>query len=366
RGYFYGNPLLTSLTGIENIDAQTIDSLSIIGNSSLSTCDVQSICDYLASPNGSINIYGNASGCNNPAEVASNCGTTMPCLPYGNYYFLTQSEIDNFQANFPGCNDLKGNVQIKGNDITSLEGLSQLTSVEGNLNIYDNPYLTNLSGLNTLSTIGSSLNIFQNSMLTNLEGLNSLNSIGLKLYIDKNNSLTSLSGLDNLQSILGSLYIGTWNNDTSNPILADISALANIDGDSIGYLFISGNYSLSECAIKSICEYLAINYYADIWMNGEGCNNQEEVEQACLVSVENIFEEKTILLFPNPANKTVTIAYKNGLTISEVTIYNQTGQKVYRGIPENNTLDISKLQPGMYVVEVATKEGNLRKKLIIQ
>jgi predicted outer membrane repeat protein len=71
-------------------------------------------------------------------------------------------------------------------------------------------------------------------------------------------------------------------------------------------------------------------------------------------------------VYPNPANQSVTITSKNGILIENVTIYTQTGQKVYRGIPENNTLDISKLQPGMYVIEVATKVGNARKKVIVQ
>jgi hypothetical protein len=34
---------------------------------------VQSICDYLASPNGNVEIYYNAPGCNSPEEVDSAC-----------------------------------------------------------------------------------------------------------------------------------------------------------------------------------------------------------------------------------------------------------------------------------------------------
>jgi hypothetical protein len=74
-GHFIGegNPLLTSLAGLDNIDAGSITGLGIWGNSTLSTCEVQSICDYLTSPNGSINIYGNGPGCSNRQQVEAAC-----------------------------------------------------------------------------------------------------------------------------------------------------------------------------------------------------------------------------------------------------------------------------------------------------
>ena len=74
-GHFYGegNPSLTSLAGLDNIDAGSINGLGIWGNSTLSTCEVQSICDYLSSPNGSINILGNGPGCSNRQQVEAAC-----------------------------------------------------------------------------------------------------------------------------------------------------------------------------------------------------------------------------------------------------------------------------------------------------
>lgn len=71
-------------------------------------------------------------------------------------------------------------------------------------------------------------------------------------------------------------------------------------------------------------------------------------------------------LTPNPADHFVTINCIEAISIEEVTIYKQTGQKVYRGIPENNSLDISRLQPGMYVVEVVSRQGIIREKLLVK
>jgi hypothetical protein len=67
------NNSLQSLTGIDNIEAESIMNLSITYNPQLSTCEVQSVCDYLANPNGDIQIYVNATGCNNSVEVEEAC-----------------------------------------------------------------------------------------------------------------------------------------------------------------------------------------------------------------------------------------------------------------------------------------------------
>ena len=67
------NSKLSSLTGIDNIDASTVTNLYIYQNPLLSTCEVQSICEYLTSPNGIVDIYDNATGCNSQEEVEEAC-----------------------------------------------------------------------------------------------------------------------------------------------------------------------------------------------------------------------------------------------------------------------------------------------------
>ena len=67
------NAALTSLTGLDSIDAGSITNLYICYNESLSTCEVQSVCDYLVSPNGTIEIHDNATGCNTQEEVEEAC-----------------------------------------------------------------------------------------------------------------------------------------------------------------------------------------------------------------------------------------------------------------------------------------------------
>lgn len=291
----------------------------------------------------------------------------------GEYPYSTGNPLLTSLSGLNNLTSVQGNLKLCGNNsITSLSSLENLEFIGGNLQVggldfiygfvFGNPLLVNLSGLDALSSIDGSLFIAGNRNLKNLSGLDNLNAIGQNAWFDLNDSLTSLQGMNQLASIGGSLQI-RWNLS-----LLNITGLENIASHTIHDIEISYNQALSECHVKSICDYLA-DPGGEIYIayNAPGCNSPEEVEAACeTVGVENTVTGKEYLIFPNPANQLVTFTCNNGSTNLELTIFNQTGQKVYRGIPDNNTLDVSILKPGIYVVEVATKEGIVRKKLVVQ
>lgn len=403
------NDALISLTGLDNVDATTINDLTISSNSSLVTCEVESICSYLADPNGKVIIRYNGVGCNNPPEIAINCGISLPCLPYGNYYFLTQTEIDNFQTNYPGCTNLAGFIQILGDDITNVDGLILTTTISGTLRINVNENLTNLSGLLNLNSIEGSLIFETNDKLINFEGLNNLTSIGGSFLIHVNSSLTSCLGLDSLTSIGGSLSINgndsllsltgfenlvsvgyhlyiAYNESllsisslenlifieghltvSNNNNLSSLIGLENIDAESIVDLSLHNNPSLSYCEVQSVCDYLASpNGIIRIYSNTQNCNTKEEVEEACLVWYPDQNIKSEIEIYPNPAKIELAISNKNRLRISDITIYNQLGQKVLYQAYTTNNIDISKLGQGIYIIELASNELKIRKKLIIE
>jgi hypothetical protein len=129
------------------------------------------------------------------------------CLP-GHHSFFYQEEIDNFQADHPGCTKIEGNAKISGNDISNLDGLSVLTSIEGILIIEYNKSLNSLSGLKNLTSVGGGFDIGENDALTDLTGLENLTYIGGSGFgIYNNNALTSLIGLSGLTSLPGNLFI---------------------------------------------------------------------------------------------------------------------------------------------------------------
>jgi acyl-[acyl carrier protein]--UDP-N-acetylglucosamine O-acyltransferase len=158
----------------------------------------------------------------------------QPCLP-GGITFYQQSEIDNFQTDFPNCTEIEGDVTIRGADIVNLAGLNVINSIIGSLNIKDNFSLTSLSGLDSLGAIGGYLWISDHAALASLTGLEKLTSINGFCLIGNNAVLTSLTGLNNLTH-LGALEIN------ANPVLSSLSGLGNL-------VKIESNLSVTENAM---------------------------------------------------------------------------------------------------------------------
>lgn len=339
--------------------------------------------------------------------------SSQSCLPEG-ITFNTQDQIDNFQVNFPNCTGIEGDVHIGGLDgsnITNLNGLSVLTSIGGDFEIVWNPTLTNLSGLDNLGFIGGYLHIAYNSVLTSLTGLGLLTNIGGELWITNNSltnlvglesleyigtvniegnyNLTSLTGLENFTSTGGSIVIRYNNALTSlsalinvdsigggitinnNPILTSLTGLENIITGTIYNLDIFDNNSLSTCAIKSICSYLAIpNNNANIIRNATGCNDRQEVLNLCpLIGIESLHQKSSIQLYPNPSTTTITLELPpNRLTKNTIlTVDDLNGKRhILRQITESViVMDVSTLQQGIYIVKVVDDRSVTVEKLII-
>ena len=376
--YITENHSLTSLVGLHNINAASIHDLTIYNNTSLSNCSVQSICNYLASPNGIVNIINNDVGCNTPPEIASGCGITLPCLPYGNYNFHTQTEIDNFQTNYPGCAALQGSVYIGGDDIVNLNGFNVITSFENDLHISNNPLLENLSGLDSVEYVGNEFYINNNLSLNSLTALAKLNYVGSELYIGYNKALPSLSGLENMVTIGSDVYVVGNDKLTSlaglasldsigrsltiawNKILTSLAGLENLDSESIYGIDIHNNPLLSTCNVQSVCDYLATpGGIIWIYSNASGCNSALEVINSCTVGIDSMAKNESCnILFPNPATSQITF---ESATSGLLSIQNSSGQKL---LQQNITrlitnIDISNLHSGVYFVSFIDK-GNIR------
>ncbi len=337
---------LTSLDGLDNVAPSSISSMIIYGNGSLSVCGVESICDYLTSPNGVVQIYNNAEGCNSPPEIAHTCGNTMPCLPYGDYFFSTQQMIDNFQTDYPNCSSLSGDVLIMNYYIDSLNGLIPIVSISGDLAIFKTSDLSSLDGLDSLTSVGGNLYIGgydfwpyyaePNSHLEDISALMRLKHIGMDLLVKYNPELPSLIGLDSI--------IFEGNNDIE----------------------IGENDILSICNVVSLCDCLSNNCNAEIYSNAAGCNSKEEVEDACLVSVPDFNTKSDFIVYPNPATKSISILIDSKTTLNKVVIYNQIGQEVLNTTEKTDKIDVSKIGQGIFIIELTTNKLNIRKKLLIR
>ncbi|MDO5510639.1 MAG: fibronectin type III domain-containing protein [Weeksellaceae bacterium] len=202
--------------------------------------------------------------------------------PSGNLDFSTQSELIEFQANYPNCTNFPNSIRLSGAyNILSLEPLSGITQVQGDLlienisSVEDFNGLHNitqvggdfsvfqqqssLAGLNSLQHVGGNFIIEQSTLPQNLQGFESLQSVGGCLIIAENIDLTNLTGLENLESVGGGIAIAY------NHYLSDISALEGVsftnnscqNYGSVTGLYIIQNSVLSTCHINSFCSYLA-------------------------------------------------------------------------------------------------------------
>jgi hypothetical protein len=287
---------------------------------------------------------------------------SQSCLPEG-ITFITQAQVDSFQINYPGCMEIEGQVYILGNDIKNLYELSVITSIGEWLEIRDTDSLTSLMGLEGLNSIGKQLDIINNKTLASLTGLEGLTSIGGGIWISNNIALNTLAGLEGLTSIAGDLTIST------NNALISLEGLDHIEASTILAILIQYNPSLSICHIESVCAFMENQTSGlHIFDNASGCNSPEEIQDSCAANAGIINEQyitDNLLLYPNPANHELNIS-PEGFTIQEVTIYTLTGQQVFIVRPKSMTVDISILQPGMYIVEVMVEGRKVRRKLVVE
>lgn len=336
------------------------------------------------------------------------------CLTDG-IFFTSQSQIDNFQNNYPGCTKIEGTVQIQSYTITNLNGLSSVNCIGGSLFIHGNKKLKNLSGLESLDSIcgwlsisfgfegygnlslqniqglqglyyvGNGINIGHNDSLIDLSGLENIDSANIQVILNGNDRLVSLKGLDNLNHIEGDLII-VYNNSLTtltdlssltsiqglfyvsyNDILCSLEGLENIDAESITEIWIMGNDSLTYCEISSVCNYLVDtnNTVAGIWENSIGCNSRIEVENACLVGYTTINDyNNNINIYPNPTKDKLNIQSKSNHIINEISIFNSYGMLLNRFEITDDVIDVSILKSGMYIMDIETNKGNIRIKFI--
>jgi len=168
--------------------------------------------------------------------------TAQACIP-DSIIFTSQAQVDAFSSDYPGCSEILGKVIIEddffGGQMNNLNGLIQVKSIGGDLQIKGSKYLNNLFGLDSLKFIGGDL-VVNSYALHNLTGLDNLQRIIGSLNVSYNfgsftnpGGFTAIQGLNNLNSIGGNLII------ESNPFLSNINGLNNLSyiggGLSIGY-----------------------------------------------------------------------------------------------------------------------------------
>ena len=360
------------------------------------------------------------------------CGSlfSQDC-PTGSITFTTQSQVDSFPINYFGCTTIDGDLIIANSSVVNLDALSRIKTINGDLNISNNPLLTSISGLSDDLFGTPTVTIGGDFWLKNNDALISAGAyimFGGGVNIEDNDALSSLDHL--------TLYM--WN---------------------MTFLQITNNPNLSSCVEggsglwNGMCEYLSLES-AQISNNAQGCNSTEEIVELCFLPItltdfqakienkttlltwqtatesnnagfeiqrsadginwEKIawqdgqgttttahtythrdtnplfgtsyyrlkqvdfdgafeytdvvqvnYEERDISIFPNPVKNTLHIPDLNGENIQHISIYEQTGRAILSRQMPDNSIDVSALSPGMYILKIAVKGEVFCSKFIV-
>jgi len=82
-------------------------------------------------------------------------------------------------------------------------------------------------------------------------------------------------------------------------------------------------------------------------------------------AIKEVDLSKEFTVYPNPSNNTLTIG-TGAESIKHIEVTNLLGQTVLLPQLVENNIDISSLQPGMYILNVATKNGKASKRIVKQ
>ncbi|MEM7085598.1 MAG: T9SS type A sorting domain-containing protein [Bacteroidota bacterium] len=244
-------------------------------------------------------------------------------------------------------------------DFTGLEDVLGIEAPNGFIEITSNNQLQSFDGLFNVLFSGTENNITigGNPQLTSINGFMANGSTIRRIVVASNDVLPNLDGLEGTAgSSLEDLIV------LDNTMLTDISSLANTEFTGATTLIIEGNQLLSVCNILSICNYLADDGPANISNNASGCNSVPEVEEACLLAVNEHEIEVSVYMYPNPVTTTFHVVAPKNVIFEALSLYEITGKEIERTFSE--TLDMSEFPSGIYFVKIMTDQGIVSKKIV--
>ncbi|WP_338732656.1 T9SS type A sorting domain-containing protein [Mangrovimonas cancribranchiae] len=251
------------------------------------------------------------------------------------------------------------------------EGITDLTGIED---------FTNITGLNIQYNAGiTSLDVTSNTNLTllNAEGctsLSTLNIANLTALADINIAGCPVSSLDLSTNtglaILNVRFMGISELDlSSNVSLVSLDARNNslvvIDmrnGNNANVTNFRGDFNPGPCIM--VDDVTEPNLTT--WTIDASSNFYENDIDCPTLSVEEAIKETAFNIYPNPVNNNLFVTIDNAK--GSVAVYNITGKQVLRKDLQKgtNTLNMTQLSSGVYLVRIQTADVVETKKLIVQ
>lgn len=331
------------------------------------------------------NINNNLAILNN-SELKIVSGFDSLVIIGGNLSFNSCEHIEEI----PSFNNLEksNKIDISIEKLNKIDGFYKLKDTVNEIKILRCDSLKSINGFNKVKHVKTRVLFGTTKDLISINGFNDLISMRY-LHLDYCPNLSIINAFESLEIIDSTFLVGGCNSlknldfvqslKTVDEIIIrsattsiitngidDIEGLSNIDVNYLTSLNISYCPNLSVCAYEPICRYLEesnTNYVIE--NNDLGCNSREEILEACeMVSTDNIMNSHiTINLYPNPANRVITIDCSK--KIERVEIHKINGQKVKELIINSGQIDVSDLKNGLYLLTLSTNDGIYTKKVTI-
>ncbi len=122
----------------------------------------------------------------------------------------SQKDVDEFPINYPGCHRILGDLLIENTDITNLDSLYVIDTIDYYLSLTNNYQLENIRGLHNLKYV-QDFYLVNDTSLKSLQGLENLENASNGIGINGLSKLTNLQGLNNLK-ICRQFFVGYCTN----------------------------------------------------------------------------------------------------------------------------------------------------------
>jgi hypothetical protein len=173
----------------------------------------------------------------------------------------SQKDVDEFPINYPGCHRILGDLLIENTDITNLDSLYVIDTIDYYLSLTNNYQLENIRGLRNLKYV-QDFYLVNDTSLKSLQGLENLENASNSLGLNSLNKITNLQGLDNLKrcrqfSVSNCNNLTTLSGIGSMSIVNTIHILSNgillnLDGLSPQLTYLDHLYLINNSQLKSL------------------------------------------------------------------------------------------------------------------
>lgn len=333
------NDVLTNIDGIQEITIQ--NALLITGNTLLSDCANEAICQALDLDPANLFISANTGNCANYFEVQAACLGNPDCPP-GLVELSSNQEIDDFEDAYPNCINLPGDLLLNGTarnltpngmqtvagnvTVRGVGGLVDidrfsLTSVGGDLlfeTLSVGPDLAN--GILPLQTVGGNLSFAGLGSLETVDAFQNVTSLGGLFPGD----LIALQDIDGLSGVPVTDLLAIFNLDQFSSLdfldpldldgqtlttlsiqnNAQLEELSALEGFTVtNDLRIQNNPSLEQCNVGPVCGAIAADIsIIQISNNNTGCSSVAEVKTQCFPELTALMAFYTATNGPNWTN----------------------------------------------------------------